>query len=120
MVVELHARAGDFGHIVAPGDVLRARVPHGVDAHEHSLGLRRNHAVVVSVSRHVSALTITPPSSLVGPPTLRSLRRLRRKDSTMPFDTTLYETLPQTNVAGTLALIRTTITASKGVLSAQT
>jgi hypothetical protein len=33
----------------------------------------------------------------------------------MPFDTTLYETLPQTNVAGTLALIRSTITASKGV-----
>ena len=33
----------------------------------------------------------------------------------MTFDPTLYETLPQTNVAGTLALIRAAITASKGV-----
>ena len=33
----------------------------------------------------------------------------------MTFDPTAYETLPQTNVAGTLALIRSAITASKGV-----
>lgn len=33
----------------------------------------------------------------------------------MTFDSTEYDTLPQTNVAGTLALIRAAITASKGL-----
>ena len=33
----------------------------------------------------------------------------------MTFDASLYETIPQTNVAGTLALVRAVITASKGV-----
>jgi hypothetical protein len=33
----------------------------------------------------------------------------------MTFDTTPYETVPQTNVAGTVALIRATITASKAI-----
>ncbi len=35
----------------------------------------------------------------------------------MAFDTTLYETLPQTNVAGTLAVVRAAISASKAVSS---
>ncbi len=33
----------------------------------------------------------------------------------MAFDASLYETIPQTNVAGTLALIRAVLTASKGI-----
>ena len=33
----------------------------------------------------------------------------------MAFDASLYETIPQTNVAGTIALIRAVLTASKGV-----
>lgn len=33
----------------------------------------------------------------------------------MAFDASLYETIPQTNVAGTIALIRAVLTASRGV-----
>jgi hypothetical protein len=33
----------------------------------------------------------------------------------MTFDSTLYETLPQTNVAATLALVRASLTSSKGL-----